>query len=86
VSEQTAREMASGALAHSRAQTALAITGIAGPGGGSADKPLGMVCFAWALPDGKISTQTRHFKGNRESVRRQSVMLALQGLLDLLEG
>jgi nicotinamide-nucleotide amidase len=86
VSEQTAREMASGALAHSRAQTALAINGIAGPGGGSAEKPIGMVCFAWALPDGKTSAQTRHFKGDRESVRRQSVMLALQGLLDLLEG
>src|SRR5512135_3018157 len=47
VSEHTAREMAAGALAHSRAQVALAITGIAGPGGGSSEKPVGMVCFAW---------------------------------------
>jgi nicotinamide-nucleotide amidase len=86
VSEQTAREMAIGALAHSRAQVALAITGIAGPGGGSPGKPLGMVCFAWAVTDGEISVQTRHFKGDRESVRRQSVIAALQGVVELLEG
>jgi nicotinamide-nucleotide amidase len=86
VSEETAREMATGALAHSRAQVALAITGIAGPGGGSPEKPLGMVCFAWAVTDGKISSQTRHFKGDRESVRRQSVITALQGVVELLDG
>jgi nicotinamide-nucleotide amidase len=85
VSEETAREMATGALAHSRAQVALAITGIAGPGGGSPEKPLGMVCFAWAVADGIISAQTRHFKGNRESVRRQSVVAALQRVLELLD-
>jgi nicotinamide-nucleotide amidase len=85
VSEETAREMATGALAHSRAQIALAITGIAGPGGGSPEKPLGMVCFAWAVADGIISAQTRHFKGNRESVRRQSVVAALQRVLELLD-
>jgi nicotinamide-nucleotide amidase len=85
VSEQTAREMATGALAHSRAQVALGVTGIAGPGGGSLEKPLGMVCFAWAVTDGKIGAQTRHFKGDRESVRRQSVIAALQGVLKLLE-
>ena len=86
VSEQTAREMAIGALAHSRAQVALAITGIAGPGGGSADKPVGTVCFAWALKSGAVSAATRLFKGDRESVRRQSVIAALQGVLELLEG
>lgn len=85
VSEETARAMASGALAHSRAQVAVAITGIAGPGGGSPEKPLGMVCFAWAVADGNISVQTRHFKGDRESVRRQSVIVALQGVLGLLD-
>ena len=86
VSEQTAREMAIGALAHSRAQVALAITGIAGPGGGLADKPVGTVCFAWALKSGAVSAETRQFTGDRESVRRQSVIAGLQGMLELLEG
>jgi nicotinamide-nucleotide amidase len=86
VSEQTARAMAIGALAHSRAQVALAITGIAGPGGGSPEKPLGMVCFAWAVKSGAVSAETRQFKGDRESVRRKSVIAALQGVLKLLEG
>jgi nicotinamide-nucleotide amidase len=86
VSEQTAREMAAGALAHSRAQVALAITGIAGPSGGSPEKPVGTVCFAWSLNDAAPMAQTRRFEGDRESVRRQSVMFALQTLLQLLEG
>ena len=86
VSEHTAREMAAGALLHSRAQIALAITGIAGPTGGSPEKPVGMVCFAWAGSQGAIAARTRHFDGDRESVRRQSVMFALQGVLTLLEG
>lgn len=85
VSEQTAREMAAGALAHSRAQVAVAITGIAGPTGGSPEKPLGMVCFAWTVQDGVADAETRHFKGDRESVRRQSVIAALQGIVKLLE-
>ena len=85
VSEQTAREMAAGALAQSHAQVAVAITGIAGPTGGSPEKPLGMVCLAWAAKDGVLKVETRHFKGNRESVRRQSVIAALQGVLNLLE-
>jgi nicotinamide-nucleotide amidase len=84
VSEQTAREMAAGALAHSRAQVALAITGIAGPSGGSPEKPVGTVCFAWAWKDAAPAAQTRQFKGDRESVRRQSVRTALRGVLDLL--
>jgi nicotinamide-nucleotide amidase len=85
VSEQTAGEMAAGALARSRAQVAVAITGIAGPGGGSAEKPVGTVCFAWALKGAPLALGTRQFKGNRESVRRQSVIAALQGILELLE-
>ena len=85
VSEKTAREMAAGALTHSRAQVALAITGIAGPTGGTSEKPLGMVCLAWAAKDGVPNAETRHFKGNRDSVRRQSVIAALQGVLELLE-
>jgi nicotinamide-nucleotide amidase len=86
VSDETAREMAIGALAHSRAQVALAITGIAGPGGGSPEKPLGTVWFAWALKSGAVSAETRRFKGDRESVRRKSVIAALKGVLELLEG
>jgi nicotinamide-nucleotide amidase len=85
VSEQTAGEMAAGALARSRAQVAVAITGIAGPDGGSAEKPVGTVCFAWAMKSGAVSAETRQFKGDRESVRRQSVLAALQGILKLLE-
>jgi len=83
VSEETAREMASGALKHGRGQVALAITGVAGPGGGSRDKPVGTVCLAWARGS-KISSETRRFDGDRESVRRQSVFRALQGVLELL--
>jgi nicotinamide-nucleotide amidase len=86
VSEQTAREMAAGALAQSRAQVAVAITGIAGPTGGSPEKPAGTVCFAWTVKDGVLSAETRQFKGNRESVRRQSAIAALRGVLELLEG
>jgi nicotinamide-nucleotide amidase len=78
--------MSVGALAHSRAQVALAITGIAGPGGGSSEKPVGMVCFAWARKGAETVAQTRQFKGDRESVRRQSVCAALRGMLDLLDG
>ena len=82
VSEATAAAMAAGALRHSRADWALAVTGIAGPGGGSKDKPVGMVCFGWAAFDGRVDTQTRHFTGDREQVRAQSVAHALQGVLE----
>ena len=81
VSEETAREMASGALRRSRAQVAIAVTGIAGPGGGTPEKPVGMVCFAWALKKGATRSAVRRFAGGRESVRRQSVAAALRGLL-----
>lgn len=84
VSEQTAREMAEGAIVRSHAQVAVAITGIAGPDGGTAEKPVGMVCFAWALKDGLARSETRHFSGDREAVRWQSVVAALQGVIDLL--
>ncbi len=85
-SEQTAGEMAAGAIARSRAQVAVAITGIAGPAGGSAEKPVGTVCFAWTTKTGAVCAATRQFKGDRESVRRQSVIAALQGVLAMLEG
>ena len=86
VSEQTAKEMALGTLARSHAQIAVSITGIAGPGGGTAEKPVGMVCFAWAMKDGLARSETRHFTGDREAIRRQSVVVALQGVSDLLQG
>ncbi|HLU77504.1 MAG TPA: nicotinamide-nucleotide amidase [Burkholderiales bacterium] len=85
VSEPVALEMASGALRHSRAQAALSVTGIAGPAGGTAQKPVGMVCFAWALPGQAPIAVTHHFKGDRAGVRRGAVAFALQGLLDRLE-
>jgi nicotinamide-nucleotide amidase len=83
VSEETAREMAAGALANSHAQVAAAITGIAGPDGGSEDKPVGTVCFAWASREGVLESITLHFEGDREAVRRQSVKTALEGLVQL---
>ena len=84
VSEQTVREMAEGAIVRSHAQVAVAITGIAGPDGGTAEKPVGMVCFAWVLKDGLARRQTRHFSGDREAVRRQSVAVALQGVIECI--
>ena len=81
VSEATAAAMAEGALAHSRADWALAITGIAGPGGGSPNKPVGLVCFAWAGRDGQLRVETRRFAGERNAVRAQAVAHALDGLL-----
>lgn len=80
VSEATAREMARGALAKSRATIALGITGIAGPGGGAPGKPVGTVCFAWAQGR-KVRSETRRFRGGRSRVRRQSVIYALRGVL-----
>ena len=82
VSEETALEMARGALAASRAQVAVSITGVAGPTGGTAAKPVGMVCFGWALAGGAADAVTKHFQGDREQVRRQSVIFALQGVLE----
>lgn len=85
VSEEAALAMAEGALSNSHAQISVAITGIAGPDGGSAEKPVGTVYIAWA---GKgISPRAVHtvFQGVRLQVRHQSCLLAIQGLLDLLE-
>ena len=82
VSEETALEMARGALASSRAQVAVSVTGVAGPTGGTAAKPVGMVCFGWALAGGGANAATKHFRGDREQVRRQSVIFALQGVLE----
>ena len=83
VSEPTARAMARGALRRSRAGFALAITGVAGPGGGTRNKPVGTVCFAWARGR-KMRSETRRFAGGRSRVRRQSVLHALNEVLKWL--
>ena len=87
VSEEVAAAMAAGALRHSRADYGVAVTGIAGPDGGSADKPVGTVCFGWSRRGGEREPKTRRilFAGNRQQVREQSIATALQGLLDLVE-
>ena len=85
VSEQTAQEMARGALARGKGTIAVSITGVAGPTGGSKDKPVGTVCFAWAHAEG-LRSETLVFSGDREAVRRQSVVRALEGVLQALDG
>jgi nicotinamide-nucleotide amidase len=84
VSEQTVREMVAGALARSRAQVAVAVSGIAGPDGGSRQKPVGTVMLAWGERDRSIEARSMHFPGDRDAVRRQTVITALEGLLALL--
>lgn len=85
VSEQTARDMAAGALKNSHAQVAVSVSGTAGPDGGTPDKPVGTVCLAWCLKNGEMVSEARHFKGNRQTIRRKAVKRALQGVLDLLD-
>lgn len=86
VSELTVREMAEGALQHSHAHTAVAVSGIAGPGGGTPEKPVGTVWFAWALRNGEIRAEVYHLSGTRAEIRARSVQIALQGLQQLLNG
>jgi nicotinamide-nucleotide amidase len=81
VSEATAREMAAGALARSAADISVAVTGIAGPAGGSPGKPVGLVCFAWARRGGPVDALTLHFTGDRAAVRSAAVAAALDGLI-----
>jgi nicotinamide-nucleotide amidase len=83
VSEEVVRAMALGALAHSHAQVAVAVTGVAGPSGGSTEKPVGTVWMAWALP-GQLVSEACHFEGNRATVRAASVQHAVHQLLALL--
>lgn len=85
VSEETVQEMALGALSHSHADVALAISGVAGPTGGSPEKPVGTVCFAWVTRDGKMYSEKYLFPGNRRDVRQQAVTMALEGVLALVE-
>lgn len=84
VSKATAIEMAEGARQRAGVSAALAVTGIAGPGGGTADKPVGMVWFAWSLEGCQASSEVMQFQGDRDAVRRQTVVHALSGLRDLL--
>ena len=83
VSEPVARAMAEGALRHSAAQAAVAVTGVAGPTGGTPDKPVGLVWFAFALP-GRVLSEPMHFPGDRAAVRAATVRHALSRLLELL--
>ena len=85
VSEAVARAMATGAVTRSGADLAVAITGIAGPGGGSREKPVGLVWFSWARRGGELVTEGVRFRGGRDAVRRQSVHRALEGLREMLE-
>lgn len=85
VSEQVVREMSRGALARSRARVSVAVSGVAGPGGGSPGKPVGTVCFAWARKGAGVTTETRRFRGDRDEVRRRCVQHALKGLLACLD-
>lgn len=84
VSEAVAREMAIGALHQSDAGLAVAVTGVAGPGGGTATKPVGLVWFAWASLDGEVRARFEVFGGDRAAIREQAVREALRGLVELV--
>lgn len=84
VSEAVAGAMASGARVRSGAQCAVAVSGVAGPGGGTPEKPVGLVWFAWATPNG-VEVESQHFDGDRASVRRAATAAALQGMLRALQ-
>lgn len=86
VSAAVVAEMAEGALARSPADIVVAVSGIAGPEGGSPGKPVGTVYLAWALRDGPVHTESQHFQGNRDEVRLEAVATALQGVLDVFAG
>jgi nicotinamide-nucleotide amidase len=81
VSEETVREMAEGALARSHAGIAVAVSGVAGPAGGTPEKPVGTVCVAWCLKGEAPQSETLHLKGDRDAVRRETVVRALAGAI-----
>lgn len=83
VSEPVVLEMVEGALARSGAQVAVAVSGVAGPGGGTPAKPVGMVCLAWGRSDGVREVRTFRFPGDRAEVRGRSVVAALEGIIDI---
>ncbi len=81
VSREVVEAMAFGAARFSRATVTCSVSGIAGPGGGTEDKPVGTVWFGWRLPDGRLLSERQRFSGDREAVRRKAVLFALQGVL-----
>lgn len=85
VSEATVRAMAVGALERSAANFSIAVSGIAGPGGGSPTKPVGTVWLAWAAPNSQVRAREYHFSGDRQSVRHAAVAAGLRGLLDYVD-
>ncbi len=85
VSEQTVREMTAGALERSHAQVAVSVSGTAGPSGGTPQKPVGTVCFGWGVKEGAVQTAVKNFAGDREAVRRQAVVFALERILAMVE-
>lgn len=84
VSDAVVREMAEGALVHSNAQVSVAVSGVAGPGGGTPQKPVGTVWLAWSAREQATRSRCTHFAGDREMIRQQAVMAALQGVIDLI--
>jgi len=85
VSEQVALQMAHGSVQRSLADIGVSVTGIAGPSGGSTEKPVGTVCFAWAEKNEANRVETKHFDGDRESVRHQSVVHAMAGVVKMIK-
>jgi nicotinamide-nucleotide amidase len=77
--------MTAGALERSHAQVAVSVSGTAGPTGGTPQKPVGTVCFGWGVKDGVVQVATQHFNGDREAVRRQAVVFALERVLAVLD-
>lgn len=85
VSEETVKEMATGALARGQAHISVALSGIAGPGGGSPKKPVGTVCIGWAMGDSAPLSTTCRLSGDREEIRSRAVAAALRGLIELID-
>lgn len=84
VSEHVARSMAIGVAHAVNTDIAVSTTGIAGPSGGSIEKPVGTVCFGWVVPDGNVTSETVCFDGDRESIREQSIVYTVKKLIKLL--
>jgi nicotinamide-nucleotide amidase len=85
VSIETVSAMAKGALSNSHAQVCVAVSGIAGPDGGTEDKPVGTVCFAWSTIESPAVSTSTVFTGDRESIREQAIIMAIQGLQEIVE-